>query len=135
MIVTCGVIVTDGVQMLICHPTHGRTWDLPKGRKDPGEQDVDTAVRELLEETGITADATQLVYLGQYDYKRNKQLILFKLTVAEMPDPALLICTSMFEMHGKQFPEMDQFVVTTKAIALEKVNADLSRIIHSIELK
>ncbi len=135
MITTCGVIVTDGVQMLICHPTHGRTWDLPKGRKDPNELDSETAVRELLEETGIEADAHQLVYLGQYDYKKNKQLVLFRLTVKEMPDPALLICTSMFEMHGKQFPEMDQFVVTTKAIALEKVNADLARIIQSIELK
>ncbi len=135
MITTCGVIVTDGVQMLICHPTHGRTWDLPKGRKDPGELDSEAAVRELLEETGIAADAHQLVYLDQYDYKKNKQLVLFRLSVKEMPDPALLICTSMFEMHGKQFPEMDQFVVTTKAIALEKVNADLARIIQSIELK
>ena len=121
--------------MLICHPTHGRTWDLPKGRKDPNELDSEAAVRELMEETGIEANAHQLVYLGQYDYKKNKQLVLFRLMVKEMPDPALLICTSMFEMHGKQFPEMDQFVVTTKAIALEKVNADLARIIQSIELK
>lgn len=135
MITTCGVIVTDGVQMLICHPTHGRTWDLPKGRKDPNELDIDTAVRELREETGIEADANQLVYLGEYDYKKNKQLILFRLNVKEMPDPALLICTSMFEMHGKQFPEMDVFVVTTKDIAMEKVNSDLARIIKTIDLK
>lgn len=135
MITTCGVIVTDGVQMLICHPTHGRTWDLPKGRKDPNELDIDTAVRELREETGIEADANQLVYLGEYDYKKNKQLILFRLMVKEMPDPALLICTSMFEMHGKQFPEMDVFVVTTKDIAMEKVNSDLARIIKTIDLK
>ena len=135
MITTCGVIVTDGVQMLICHPTHGRTWDLPKGRKDPGELDSEAAVRELREETGIAADAAQLVYLGQYDYKRNKQLVLFRLTVKEMPDPALLICTSMFEMHGKHFPEMDVFVVTTKDVALEKVNRDLAQIIKTIDLK
>jgi len=135
MITTCGVIVTDGVQMLICHPTHGRTWDLPKGRKDPGEHNVDAAVRELLEETGIEADAAQLFYLGEYDYKRNKQLVLYRLTVDEMPDPALLICTSTFEMHGKQFPEMDQFVVTTKDVAVEKVNYDLARIIKTIDLK
>lgn len=135
MIVTCGVIVTDGKQMLICHPTHGRNWDLPKGRRDPGEEDADTAVRELREETGIEADPDRLVYLGEYDYKRNKRLVLYRLTVDEMPDPALLICTSMFEMHGKQFPEMDQFVVTTKDIAVEKVNPDLARIISTIDLK
>ncbi len=135
MIVTCGVIVTDGRQMLICHPTHGRSWDLPKGRKDPGEEDFETAVRELREETGIEADPDRLILLGQFDYKRNKQLVLFKLRVDEMPDPALLICTSTFEMHGKRFPEMDAFSVTTKSVALEKVNSDLARIIETISLK
>lgn len=135
MITTCGVIVTDGRLILICHPTHGRSWDIPKGRKDPGEADIETAVRELREETGIEADAEQLVPLGLFDYKKNKQLMLFKLTLDEMPDPAQLICTSMFEMHGKQFPEMDVFSVTTKSIALEKVNADLARIIETVNLK
>jgi putative (di)nucleoside polyphosphate hydrolase len=135
MIVTCGVIVTDGQRMLICHPTHGRNWDIPKGRKDPGEEDIDTAVRELREETGILADPELMIYLGEHDYKRNKRLVLFRYDVENMPDPALLICTSTFEMHGKRFPEMDAFVVTTKEVAVEKVNPDLARIINSIELR
>ena len=33
----------------------GRFWDFPKGHVDPGETDLDTALRELQEETGITA--------------------------------------------------------------------------------
>jgi 8-oxo-dGTP pyrophosphatase MutT (NUDIX family) len=135
MIVTCGVIVTDGEQMLICHPTHGRSWDIPKGRKDPGEEDIDTAVRELREETGIEAEPELLVYLGEYDYKKNKQLVVFRYTVDEMPDPALLVCSSMFEMHGKHFPEMDVFAVTTKDIALQKLNRDLAHIVNTVGLK
>ena len=35
---------------------HRRRWDLPKGHVDPGEDEFTTAVRELEEETGITAE-------------------------------------------------------------------------------
>ena len=33
---------------------YGRHWDFAKGHVDPGETDLDAAVRELREETGIT---------------------------------------------------------------------------------
>jgi 8-oxo-dGTP pyrophosphatase MutT (NUDIX family) len=35
--------------------SHAGQWALPGGRRDPGETVEDTALRELLEETGITA--------------------------------------------------------------------------------
>jgi 8-oxo-dGTP pyrophosphatase MutT (NUDIX family) len=35
--------------------SHAGQWALPGGRRDPGETAEDTALRELLEETGITA--------------------------------------------------------------------------------
>lgn len=57
----CGVLVTRGEPirefLLMRHPTR---WDLPKGHIDPGETEIDCALRELREETGITADAIQL---------------------------------------------------------------------------
>lgn len=33
--------------------THGGHWDLPKGHVDPGETEVETAIRETYEEAGL----------------------------------------------------------------------------------
>ena len=39
---------------------HPKRWDLPKGHVDPGETDIECALRELAEETGIAANDIQL---------------------------------------------------------------------------
>jgi 8-oxo-dGTP pyrophosphatase MutT (NUDIX family) len=53
----CGVLVTRGEPiaefLLMRHPTR---WDLPKGHLDPPETEIECALRELREETGISAD-------------------------------------------------------------------------------
>ncbi|MCA9267283.1 MAG: NUDIX domain-containing protein [Planctomycetales bacterium] len=54
---SCGVLVVRGQPvrdvLLMVHPTR---LDIPKGHVDPGETDLQCALRELHEETGIGAD-------------------------------------------------------------------------------
>lgn len=58
---SCGVIVFRREPvlsfLLMKHPTR---WDLPKGHVDPGESELQCALRELQEETGITADQIEV---------------------------------------------------------------------------
>jgi len=42
-----------GLEVLLIHRPRYDDWSLPKGKADPGEDDVDTALREVTEETGL----------------------------------------------------------------------------------
>jgi 8-oxo-dGTP pyrophosphatase MutT (NUDIX family) len=61
---------------LLLHYYNGH-WDFPKGNKEKGESDLETALREIAEETGIK-DVTILDKFKKqifYKYKRDNQLI------------------------------------------------------------
>lgn len=49
---------TDPLQFLLMR--HADRWDLPKGHCEPGESDLQTALRETEEETGIAAASIKL---------------------------------------------------------------------------
>ena len=56
---SCGVLpyrMVDGEQeFLLVFETYSKCWSLPKGHMEAGETQEQTALRELLEETGLTA--------------------------------------------------------------------------------
>lgn len=56
-VMSCGVLVVRGepIQSILLMK-HADRLDLPKGHVDPGETELECALRELHEETGITAD-------------------------------------------------------------------------------
>ncbi|MDH3707690.1 MAG: NUDIX hydrolase [Acidimicrobiia bacterium] len=53
-----GVVVRSGdrgaVEVLLVHRPRHDDWTFPKGKTDPGERWRDTAIREVLEETGFS---------------------------------------------------------------------------------
>ena len=51
-----GVVVrqgAEGAEILLVHRPRYDDWSFPKGKRDGGESDEDTARREVLEETGL----------------------------------------------------------------------------------
>lgn len=57
---SCGVLpyrrVNGQQEFLLVFETYSKCWSLPKGHIEAGETDVQTALRELYEETGLTAN-------------------------------------------------------------------------------
>ena len=43
----------DGIEVLLIHRDRYRDWTLPKGKLDKGESDLEAALREVREETGM----------------------------------------------------------------------------------
>src|ERR1700750_3419401 len=82
--VSCGVVILNAQgDVLLCHATETSHWDVPKRQADPGEEPVEAALRELVEETGIVLPAARLKDLGRFLYRRDKDLHLFAVRVDE----------------------------------------------------
>lgn len=141
-VISCGIIIlNDNHEMLACHitgNTRPTSWDIPKGHldeKDLGATDEESykncAARELVEETGIQLSKDELdslQYLGKFNFMPSKDLVLFKLIKNDV-NPATCKCTSMFELYGRQRPEIDNFMLTKSTgvftKALQNLFADL----------
>jgi 8-oxo-dGTP pyrophosphatase MutT (NUDIX family) len=55
------------------------TWALPKGNLDPGETPAETAVREVLEETGVQGRLVEKLGDVKYAYTRRDGTRVFKI--------------------------------------------------------
>lgn len=87
---SCGVLIVRGDPIdSFLLMKHADRWDLPKGHVDPGETDLECALRELEEETGFSTEDIELDpkfrFVSQYKvkYKRTggkpklKELVIF----------------------------------------------------------
>ena len=120
--------------MLLGHATRSPRWDIPKGLAEPGEAFRDAAVRELAEETGITAPASALYELGVHPYLRGKDLALFTWSPEVLPEPRTLHCASGFAgPRGTWLPEFDRFDLFAWPKALTLVGKNMARVLGSIQ--
>ncbi len=96
-IVACGCIPfrrsrTREIEALMILRTTG-FWEFPKGKKDPGETDEETALRELREETGLSGellpeDPLTMTYMFEHHgVLYQKRVILFFCRVSDGSEP------------------------------------------------
>jgi len=141
---SCGVLILNKErELLLCHVTGHRHWDLPKGGIDVGESPLQAALRETQEETGLGLDADALLDLGRFDYWPRKELHLFA-TLMPRLDVATLSCASHFcdPASGRSLPEMDDFgwfgfgeaprLCSTKMAAVLVGKLELSRLLAQL---
>lgn len=107
---SCGIVVLNpGAEILLCHATGTPYWDIPKGAGDPGENEMQTALREAAEETSLAFDAAGLLDLGRFAYRPRKDLHLYA-TLVERFDTGVCRCASHFtDARGRVRLEMDAF--------------------------
>jgi len=75
--ISCGFLIVRGnpIESFLLMK-HSRRWDLPKGHVDEGETELQCALRELREETGIVAEDIEIdptfSYENRYMVKQNR---------------------------------------------------------------
>ena len=132
-VTSCGVLVTDGANLLLGHATHSPRWDIPKGIAEPGETFAAAAARELDEETGLIVSPGALRSLGVHRYMPGKDLAVFLWLPSAMPAPGSLHCRSMFCLpSGAAAPEFDRFGVFSWDAALAKVGRNMARVLAQL---
>lgn len=67
----------DGRLILLVRRVKYQDWGLPKGKLDPGESWQQAALREVLEETGVTAELGEFVDAVGYSVNGVPKVVLF----------------------------------------------------------
>ena len=142
---SCGIVILAPTrELLLCHVTGQRHWDLPKGGIHEGETPAEAAVRETMEETGLIFALEALVDLGPFAYTGKKDLHLFA-APSERVDPLALCCESTFVERGssRRLPEMDGFgwfaidrlpeLCTSRMAAVLTQALDLGRVVDALQ--
>ncbi|HXT19293.1 MAG TPA: NUDIX domain-containing protein, partial [Thermoanaerobaculia bacterium] len=74
---SAGGLVVRGGEVLLIAPRAGR-WQLPKGHVEPGEAPTEAAVREVREETGVSARVVDTLPSIDYSYEVDGRVRIHK---------------------------------------------------------
>jgi 8-oxo-dGTP diphosphatase len=85
-----GVIVRDserGPEVCVVHRPHREDWSLPKGKLDPGETFEQAALREVVEETGITCELGDELPETRYQDQKGRAKVVRYWLMRVVDDP------------------------------------------------
>ena len=109
---SCGIIIINSNnQILGCKAggMSGLLLDIPKGHIEEGESEIDCAIRETFEETGINVLKETLIDLGKFEYIKKKDLHLFKCNY-DIENLSKLFCsTYRITKKGTKVPEVIRY--------------------------
>lgn len=126
---SCGVLIVDrSDQLLMLHVSTQTFWDLPKGGQHEGETTLDTAVRELEEETSLVVDPEKLVDMGLYQYNRYKDLYLYLWMVDDLNVSDLKAESTYLARDNVKIHEVDRFSMIPLETADKYMCGSLSRL-------
>jgi 8-oxo-dGTP pyrophosphatase MutT (NUDIX family) len=107
---SCGILALNTAgEVLLCHATGSRYWDIPKGERAGDDSGPETAAREAFEECRSHLNPGDLHELGHFAYRPVKSLLLYAVKL-ERVDTGLFSGSSQYrDRWGRIRPEMDAF--------------------------
>lgn len=114
---SCGcIIINDKKEVLLIHHNAGH-WDFPKGHVESGETEIETAIREVKEETNIDVEVNEEYrYSTKYSPKEGtiKEVIYF-------------LARNLSDNKQAQLEEVSEVKWFTMKDAIDKITYDTSR--------
>lgn len=131
---SAGIVITNGKKILGLLSKHKDGWDIPKGKRDNGELDIECAIRECLEETGMEFGKKELEDFGIYDYHNDsgRNLHAFVNFTENLPDIKNMSCKNYVERMGYKIPEVQEYRYIDVGDVEEKFSSHLSPILVKI---
>lgn len=98
---------SNGLAVLLVQHKNGRYWSFPKGHPESGEEPIDTACRELKEETGLEIDEllSEETLVERYQFTRNGQ------TIDKTVTYFLALVSGAFELHKNEIHDARWFSI------------------------
>lgn len=114
---SCGcIIINDKKEVLLVHHNKGH-WDFPKGHVEDGETEIQTAIREVKEETNIDVEVDEAYrYTVEYSPKEDviKEVVFF-------------LAKNINDNKNAQVEEVSEVKWFKLEEALEKITYDTSK--------
>lgn len=126
------ILNTEGQILLVKHSYGKNNWDLPGGRSEENESAQETAIREVLEETGLKVKIgplTGVYYASKYDM--HHFVFLATIDSNNKPVPS---STEILECRYYSIEDLPKPISTfTYKRILDALNQDSIGLFHRIE--